>query len=128
MSAHPHVVAADTVFLWDHVPTRLGRGTIIDVPPGSPLQAAIGADKLIPLYGAPPVTVPLASEPAPESVPEPAVTAPEPVQEEAPEPAPEPVREPAQEKAAEPAPAPRSPARAAAAAAKDPPDAGGDDI
>ena len=66
MSAHPHVVAADAVFTWDHVPTRLGRGTIIDVPPDSPLMAAIGPDKLKPLYGAPPVTVPLDSEPAPE--------------------------------------------------------------
>jgi hypothetical protein len=70
MSAHPHVVTADAVFTWDHVPSRIGRGTILDVPPDSPLMAAIGADKLKPLYGAPPVTVPLAAEPAPE--PEPA--------------------------------------------------------
>jgi len=91
MSANPHVVTADTEFLWDHAPQPLRRGTIIDVPPGSALEHAIGRDKLKPLYGAPPVTVPLASEPAPEPVPEPA-------------------QEPVQEKA----PAPRSPAKAAA--------------
>ena len=57
MSANPHVVTADTVFMWDHASQRLGRGTIIDVPPGSALLAAIGRDKLKPLFGAPPVTV-----------------------------------------------------------------------
>ena len=66
MAGNPRVVTAEATFLWDHAPQRLGRGTIIDVPAGSALERAIGADKLIPLYGAPPVTVPQASEPAPE--------------------------------------------------------------
>ena len=66
MAGNPRVVTAEATFLWDHAPQRLGRGTIIDVPAGSALERAIGADKLIPLYGAPPVTVAQASEPAPE--------------------------------------------------------------
>lgn len=100
MAGNPRIVTADATFMWDHAPQRLGRGTIIDVPPGGALERAIGADKLKPLFGAPPVTVPLVSEPAPE-------------------PAPVPVQEKA--------PAPRNPARAAAAAksGQDPPDAGG---
>ena len=66
MGENPRVVTADTTFLWDHAPQRLGRGTIIDVPAGGALEQAIGRDKLKPLFGAPPVTVPLASVPAPE--------------------------------------------------------------
>jgi hypothetical protein len=68
MGGNPRVVTADTVFLWDHAPQRLGRGTIIDVPAGSALEKAIGAERLIPLYGAPAIAVPQASEPAPEPV------------------------------------------------------------
>ena len=98
MAGNPRIVTADVVFTWDHAPQRLGRGTIIDVPAGGALERAIGADRLIPLYGAPPVTVPLASEPAPE---------------------------PAQEKA--PAPRSPAKATAAAKSGQDPPDAGGGD-
>ena len=68
MGGNPRVVTADTVFLWDHAPQRLGRGTIIDVPAGSALEKAIGPERLIPLYGAPAIAVPQASEPAPEPV------------------------------------------------------------
>jgi hypothetical protein len=98
MAGNPRVVTADATFTWDHAPQRLGRGTIIDVPADSALEAAIGRDKLIPLYGAPPVTVPLASEPAPE---------------------------PAQEKL--PAPRSPAKAAATAKGGQDPPDAGGGD-
>jgi len=101
MSANPHVVTMDTTFTWDHAPQRLGRGTILDVPPDSALLAAIGADKLIPLHGAPPV--PQASEPAPE-----------PAQEKAPAP-----RSPAKTAAAAKA------GKDADTAGADPPDTGG---
>jgi hypothetical protein len=49
MSQNPRVVALDTVFYWDHVIQRLPRGTVIDVPEGSALEAAIGASRLVPL-------------------------------------------------------------------------------
>ena len=66
MGGNPRVVTADVKFTWDHATQRLGRGTIIDVPADSPLERAIGRDKLIPLYGAPAAAVPQASEAAPE--------------------------------------------------------------
>ena len=66
MAGNPRIVTADAVFMWDHAPQRLGRGTIIDVPAGSALEAAIGPERLIPLHGAPPVTQ--ASEPVQEPV------------------------------------------------------------
>jgi hypothetical protein len=66
MGGNPRVVTADVKFTWDHATQRLGRGTIIDVPAGSALEHAIGPERLIPLYGAPPAAVPQASEPEPE--------------------------------------------------------------
>jgi len=69
MAGNPRIVTADAVFMWDHAPQRLGRGTIIDVPAGSALEAAIGPERLIPLHGAPPVTQ--ASEPVQEKAPAP---------------------------------------------------------
>jgi hypothetical protein len=101
MSANPQVVTVDTTFTWDHAPQRLARGTILDVPPDSALLAAIGAHRLVPMFGAP-ATV--AAEPAEEPQ-----DAPEAGRESA-------VTVPAQVAAA----APKSPAKAAAA-----PDAGG---
>jgi hypothetical protein len=68
MGANPRVVTADATFTWDHATQRLGRGTIIDVPAGSALERAIGAERLIPLYGAPAAAVPQASVPVPEPV------------------------------------------------------------
>jgi hypothetical protein len=65
MAGNPRVVTADATFTWDHATQWLRRGTIIDVPADSPLEAAIGRDRLIPLYGAPAAVVPQASEPAP---------------------------------------------------------------
>ena len=49
MSANPQVVAVDTVFRWDGAPQRLARGTVVDVAAGSPLEQAIGKDRLVPL-------------------------------------------------------------------------------
>lgn len=51
MSANPCVVQADIAFTWDGVPWRLQRGQVIDVPPGSALEQAIGASMLAPLNG-----------------------------------------------------------------------------
>jgi hypothetical protein len=80
MAGNPRVVTADATFTWDHATQWLRRGTIIDVPADSPLEAAIGRDRLIPLYGAPSDAAPKASEPAPE----PAGTEPAPEKEKAP--------------------------------------------
>jgi hypothetical protein len=44
------VVTDDVHFPWDGVTQRLGRGTVLDVVPGSPLEEAIGADHLRPLH------------------------------------------------------------------------------
>ena len=112
MAGNPRIVTDDTVFLWDMAPQRLPRGQVIDVPPGSALEDAIGLDHLVPMFGAPAA---VAAEPAEE-----------------PQDAPQAGREsaatvPAQAAAA----APKSPAKAAAAPApapaKAPPDAGGGD-
>lgn len=67
MGANPRVVTADVTFPWDGVQWRLQRGQIIDVPPGSALEQAIGADLLVPLGGAAPAPQPAA--PAAEETP-----------------------------------------------------------
>jgi hypothetical protein len=51
----------DTVFRWDGAPQRLARGTVLDVPPGSALLAAIGPQNLAPLGAK-------AAQPAPEAI------------------------------------------------------------
>jgi hypothetical protein len=33
-------VTADTVITWDHSSQRVARGTIVDIPPGSAMEAA----------------------------------------------------------------------------------------
>jgi hypothetical protein len=50
MSDYPRVVTVDTMITWDGVRQRLVRGQVMDVPPGSALEAAIGADRLRPLH------------------------------------------------------------------------------
>jgi hypothetical protein len=57
MSAYPRVVAADTTFMWGGAEQRLQRGQVIDVAPGSKLEAAIGADRL-PRLNNPPASAP----------------------------------------------------------------------
>jgi hypothetical protein len=74
MAGNPRTVTADTVFLWDGVSTRLAKGQAIDVVPGSPLERAIGKDKLVPL--GPTSALPPAEEAVPEEKPAKAVTAP----------------------------------------------------
>lgn len=90
----PRIVTENLTFTWDHAAQRLARGTLIDVPAGSALEAAIGVHRLRPLRN----------------------TAPAP----APAPAPVPVPAPAPETApAKPQPAPKSRAAAKTAAAPD---------
>jgi hypothetical protein len=62
VSASPRVVAADIEFMWGGRLERLQRGQVIDVQPGSALEAAIGADLLLPLNAAP-VTAPVQPPP-----------------------------------------------------------------
>lgn len=49
MACSPRVVTVDRVITWDGVSQRLPRGQVIDVPPGSQLEAAIGLEHLVPL-------------------------------------------------------------------------------
>jgi hypothetical protein len=58
MGLSPRVVTEDVVFLWDGAPQRLPKGQVIDVAPDSPLERAIGRQRLIP-HGLP------AASPAP---------------------------------------------------------------
>lgn len=62
MAGSPRVVNETTEFGWDHVTHRLTKGQVIDVPPGSALEDAIGAHRLDPL---PPLPA-SAAEPAAE--------------------------------------------------------------
>ena len=67
MAANPQMVATDITVTWDHVPQRIPRGTVIDVPPQpgatavfsgllaltappmSALELALGPGNLVPL-------------------------------------------------------------------------------
>jgi deoxycytidine triphosphate deaminase len=42
MAASPRIVANDVIVAWDLVSTLVRRGTIVDIPPGGPLEAAYG--------------------------------------------------------------------------------------
>jgi hypothetical protein len=44
MAANPQLVTADCVITYDGVPQRIPRGTVIDVPAGSALATALGAN------------------------------------------------------------------------------------
>jgi hypothetical protein len=68
MSANPRVVAVDTVFRWDGAPQRLARGTVLDVPPGSALLAAIGPRNLVPLGAKTPLPEPPVTDASTEEV------------------------------------------------------------
>lgn len=74
MGANPRIVAVETWIQWDGVSQRLPRGQVLDVVPGSALERAIGADRLVPLGG---VAAQPAVEPA-EPVKPAEKTAPEP--------------------------------------------------
>lgn len=49
MAGSPRIVTRDTGFRWDGAVQRLTRGTVLDVPPDSQLEDAIGAENLAPL-------------------------------------------------------------------------------
>lgn len=49
MAASPRVVTETVTITWDRAPQRLAKGQILDVPPGSALEQAIGAERLAPL-------------------------------------------------------------------------------
>lgn len=44
MAARPMLVTADTVITYDNVSQRIPQGTVIDVPAGSALNTALGAN------------------------------------------------------------------------------------
>jgi len=67
MSANPRVVAVDTTFAWDGATQRLARGTVLDVPPGSALLAAIGPRNLVPLGATTPLPEPPVTDAATEA-------------------------------------------------------------
>lgn len=50
MAANPRVVTEPVTITWDGGPQRLPKGQIIDVPPGSALEEAIGAGRLEPVF------------------------------------------------------------------------------
>lgn len=95
MGANPRIVTEEVVFLWDGVTQRLPRGQVMDVTPGSALEAAIGVQRLRPLGAVAP------QSPAPAPEPEKPAEAPA-KQEAAPQEKPEPA--PAKAKAAAKAP------------------------
>ena len=49
MALNPRMVATDIDVAYDGGITHVLRGTIIDCPPGSPMEAAYGADNLVDL-------------------------------------------------------------------------------
>jgi hypothetical protein len=61
MGISPRVVTEARLISWDGVTQRLSKGQVMDVPPGSPLERAIGAQFLVPMPGAE------AQAPAPEA-------------------------------------------------------------
>lgn len=71
MAGNPRTVAADTWITWDGVSQRLPRGQVLDVTPGSALERAIGADRLVPpgAVPAPPAAEAPQPEPAPQEEP-----------------------------------------------------------
>ena len=46
MAANPRIVTTDITVSWDGGTTKVLRGTIVDIPAGSSLEAAYGAGNL----------------------------------------------------------------------------------
>lgn len=85
MGANPRIVTEERWIAWDGVSQRLPKGQVMDVPPGSALERAIGVQYLVPLGGvaarpaAEPVeTVKPAKTVEPETAPEPKAATPKP--------------------------------------------------
>lgn len=53
MTTNPRIVREDVTFEWDGGPARYVRGQIVDIPPDSELEAAVGKDNLEPLFREP---------------------------------------------------------------------------
>lgn len=49
MAASPRMLSTTVTITWDGAVQRLTRGTIIDIPPGGPLETAIGTSNLVSL-------------------------------------------------------------------------------
>jgi len=64
MGLSPRVVTEDRLIAWDGVTQRLPKGQVMDVPPDSPLERAIGAEYLVPLPGTTAPQVPVLEEAA----------------------------------------------------------------
>lgn len=63
MAGSARIVTEDVALFWDGVSQRLPKGQVMDVPPGSALEAAIGLDHLVPLGAV--TAQPLTQEAAP---------------------------------------------------------------
>lgn len=97
MAVSPRIVTEDRWITWDGVSQRLPKGQVLDVPPDSALERAIGRQYLVPL-GA---VTPPAPEAAPREVPAPREAAPvqAPAPKEEPQTAPPPKPAPVKAKA-----------------------------
>ena len=51
MAANPRVLNTDVTLIWDGVQTYVPKGTIVDVPAGSSLEAAYGLSNLTAIGG-----------------------------------------------------------------------------
>lgn len=51
MASNPRVLNTDVVITWDGVQTFVPKGTIVDVPAGSSLEAAYGLGNLVTISG-----------------------------------------------------------------------------
>lgn len=74
MAISPRIVTQDVVLFWDGVFQRLPKGQVMDVPPDSALEWAIGREHLVPL-GATSAQPPAQEKPetaAPKEEPKPA--------------------------------------------------------
>jgi predicted methyltransferase len=72
MGLNPRIVTQDRLISWDGVMQRLPKSQVIDVPPGSALERAIGAEFLVPLGAVaaqPPAEVPAEPEAKPAKEP-----------------------------------------------------------
>lgn len=48
MAVNPQIITTDVTFTWDGSEQRLAKNTVLDVQPGSALEAAIGTENLRP--------------------------------------------------------------------------------
>ena len=51
MAANPRIVIADVLVTWDGATTQVSKGTIVDIPAGSALEAAYGGNSNLASFG-----------------------------------------------------------------------------